>query len=57
MKDSISCHSTRVGGVTMFENGVSLDEIQKAGGWSSNAMPLHYAEEYDVAKTGMARIR
>lgn len=41
----------------MFENGVSLDEIQKAGGWSSNAMPLHYAEEYDVAKTGMARIR
>ena len=58
MKDNFSCHSTRVGGVvTMFENGVSLDEIQKAGGWSSNAMPLHYAEEYDVAKTGMARIR
>ncbi|BBO30070.1 hypothetical protein AltI4_44580 (plasmid) [Alteromonas sp. I4] len=58
IEDRFSCHSTRVGGVvTMFENGVSLDEIQKAGGWSSQAMPLHYAEEYDVAKTGMARLR
>lgn len=58
VNEKFSCHSTRVGGVvSMFENGVSLDEIQKAGGWNSQAMPLHYAEEYDVAKTGMARLR
>jgi len=57
-EETFSCHSTRVGGVvTMFENGISLDEIQKAGGWNSNVMPLHYAEEYDVARTGMARLR
>ena len=53
-----SCHSTRVGGVvTMFERGISLDQIQKAGGWTSSAMPMHYGEEFDVTKTGMTNVR
>lgn len=53
-----SCHSTRVGGVvTMFERGVPLGQIQKAGGWTSSAMPMRYGEEFDVTRTGMANVR
>ena len=41
----------------MFERGVSLDQIQKASGWTSSAMRVHYGEEFDVTKTGMANVR
>lgn len=57
-QQTLSCHSTRVGGVvTMFERGIPLGQIQKAGGWTSSAMPMRYGEEFDVTKSGMANVR
>ena len=53
---SISGHSQRVGAaVTMKENGYSLEEIKKAGGWKDLKMPERYTEQA-VTESGMSKL-
>lgn len=36
-----------------MRNGTSVDRLQDAGGWSSPAMPLHYAKSAGIANRGV----
>lgn len=36
-----------------MRNGTSVDRLQDAGGWSSPAMPLHYAKASGIANRGV----
>ncbi|MGP4945159.1 tyrosine-type recombinase/integrase [Pseudoalteromonas nigrifaciens] len=56
----ISGHSMRVGGaVSMTEANLSLQDIKKAGGWSSEVMPARYTEQADVDQgmSSLAKMR
>jgi integrase len=54
--NQVSGHSTRVG-ATQYLAALDIDlaAITQAGGWKSTRMPLQYAEEINVATSGMAR--
>jgi hypothetical protein len=41
----------------MLDANVPLVEIMKHGDWKSEAMPARYSAQYEVAKTGMAKVR
>ena len=57
-ESTLTCHSTRVGGVlTMLENDIPLADIMLSGNWKSQAMPIRYGQQYVASKTGMAKVR
>lgn len=52
----LSTHSMRVGGaVSMAEANLSIQDIKKAGGWSSEVMPARYTEQANV-ELGMSSL-
>lgn len=50
----LSPHDCRHAWATYWAPRVSLKQLQKAGGWASPAMPLHYAHASELANDGMA---
>jgi integrase len=50
----LSPHDCRHYWATYWAPRVSIKQLQKAGGWASPAMPLHYAQASEVANEGMA---
>lgn len=55
--DNMSTHSARVGAaIDMAEQNIDMLSIQRAGGWSSIAMPLKYTEQIQASKAGMGQL-
>ncbi len=52
--DRLSPHDCRHYWATYWAPRVSIKQLQKAGGWSSPTMPLHYAKAAEIANEGMA---
>jgi integrase len=52
--EALSPHDCRHYWATYWAPRISLPQLQKAGGWSSPAMPLHYARAAEIANEGMA---
>ena len=56
--DTLSPHDCRHYWATRAASeGVSLERLKQAGGWSSVSMPVRYINESDVANKGMGRRR
>jgi len=54
----LSGHSARVGATQdMAAAGLSTVQIQIAGRWSSERMPVHYAEKINAAQSGKKRFQ
>jgi len=50
-------HSARVGGaVTLAENGCSVLDIQRSGGWKTPNMPARYTEQTSIQNQGMGAV-
>lgn len=54
----LSGHSSRVGSaIEMLEAGLSVAEVQFAGGWKSPRMVLHYGKQAQAGRNAMAQLR
>jgi len=52
-----TAHSARVGGaVTLAENGCSVLDIQRSGGWKTPNMPARYTEQTSIQNQGMGAV-